>query len=225
MLDRVDQNVGRLLKHLEAQKQLDNTLIIFLSDNGGCAEWTESGFDGSSGLKFKVHIGADKHYAHEGGISTPFILYWPGGINQKNKIDHRPGHITDVMATCLDVAGVRYANIPTDRKLLPLERMSLVPVMQGKPTPERTICVEHEGNRMIRQGDWKLVSANYKQNRWELYNIKTDRSEQHDLATQQPDRVRAMANAYDTWAATRNVVDRDQISPFKGKTITESVEK
>jgi arylsulfatase A-like enzyme len=224
MVDRMDQNIGRVLNKLEEEDQLDNTLIIFLSDNGGCAEWTENGFDKRSGLFYKIHTGKEldemglagtyhhygtgwanvsntlfksyKHYAYEGGISSPTILHWPDRIKRKSEIDYRPAHITDIIATCIKTAGATYPQEFNGHSVLPLEGQSLIAAIKGEPATERVICIEHEGNRMVRKGDWKLVSANYKDNRWELYNIKEDRTERIDLSGKYPGKVKSLSDIY-----------------------------
>jgi arylsulfatase len=226
MVDRIDQNVGRVLADLRKHGQLDNTLILFLSDNGACAEWDPFGFDGESGPKNVLHRGADldemggpasyfsygsgwanagctpfrlyKHYAHEGGIGTPFIVHWPASMKRKGEIDHRPAHLVDLMATFTDVAGAAYPQRYRDRDVLPLEGQSLLPVLRGERTEERTLCFEHEGHRAVRAGRWKLVAIH--KGAWELYDLQTDRNELIDLAAKQPDRVKELAARYDAWA-------------------------
>jgi len=177
MVDRMDQNIGRVVDDLRKNAQLDNTLIMFLSDNGACAEWDPWGFDGASGPKNVLHTGADleamggpesylsygsgwanasntpwrlyKHYAHEGGVSTPFLVHWPAGMTRKNEIDHRPAHLIDLMVTCAAVAGTAY---PRRADLVPAEGVSLLPAVRGEPAGPRTLYWEHEGNRAVRDG-------------------------------------------------------------------------
>jgi len=139
-----------------------------------------------------------KHYAHEGGISTPFIVHWPRGLKSKG-ITHAIGHEIDVMPTCLEAAGVPY---PTTSKAgtapPPLEGKSLLPVLQGRGIAERSLFWEHEGNCAVREGKWKLVSRF--PDSWELYDMERDRTEMRNLADQYPDRVREMIADYAAWA-------------------------
>jgi len=229
MVDRMDQNIGRVLTHLKKTKQLDNTLIFFLSDNGGCAEWDPWGFDESSGPKNTLHSGADlktvggpqsyvsygsgwanvsntpwrlyKHYNHEGGIRTPLIVHWPVGVKTKpGALTTQPGYITDFMPTLLELCGASY---PSGK--LAMEGINLTPALVGKPLPPRSIFIEHEGNKSVRDGDWKLVGLAGKP--WELYNLTLDPTELTDVASREPVRVAALARAWDAWAERCNVVE------------------
>jgi len=223
MVEIMDRNIGRVIDDLRTHGQLDNTLILFTADNGACAEWDPYGFDINSGPQNVLHRGDDlrkmgqpgtyhsygsawanacntpwrlyKHYAHEGGISSPLIAHWPKTISRKNSIDHQPAHIIDLMPTFVAVSGATYpASMPG------MEGTSLLPALQGKrvsrPAP---IFWEHEGNRAIRIGKWKAVAVDPK-GRWELYDIDTDRTELHDLASQHPERVKEMVTLWERWA-------------------------
>lgn len=226
MVDRMDQNIGRVVADLRAHDEIENTLILFLSDNGACAEWDSWGFDGSSGPNNVLHRGPEldtmggpesylsygsgwanagntpwrlyKHYGHEGGISTPLIVHWPARMKRQGEIDARPGHIIDVMPTLLEVAGATYPERLRDHPILPPEGQSLLPALRAEPPAERTLYFEHEGHRAVREGTWKLVARAGQP--WELYNIEADRTEQNDLAAQHPDRVTKMAQLWDAWA-------------------------
>jgi arylsulfatase len=139
-----------------------------------------------------------KHYAHEGGIATPFIVHWPAGIESKG-ITHTIGHEIDVMPTCLELAGVSYPATSKDGAAPPpLEGKSLVPVFKGKPLADRSLFWEHEGNSAVREGKWKLVSRF--PDAWELFDMEQDRTEMHNLTDRYPDRVRKMADDYASWA-------------------------
>ena len=133
-----------------------------------------------------------KHWVHEGGISTPLIAHWPAGIAGRGELRHEPGHLIDVMATCVDLAGATY---PTEREgesIHPLEGVSLRPAFAGEPLDRKApIFFEHEGNRAVRDGRWKLV-AKGPAGAWELYDMVADRTELNDLAAEQPERVAAM---------------------------------
>jgi arylsulfatase len=147
-----------------------------------------------SNAPFRRH----KQSNHEGGIATPCIAWWPALISPGGTITHQPGHITDLMATCLEVAGVTYPDRFHDRRVLPPAGQSLLPIFRGETWPQpRTLAWATSGNRAIRVGSWKLVSS--KGAAWELYDLATDRTELHDLASQHPDRVAAMAAAFARW--------------------------
>ncbi len=139
-----------------------------------------------------------KHWVHEGGISTPLIAHWPTGITAKGELRKQPGHLIDIAATCADLAGATY---PKDAP--PLEGKSLAPAFADKPLDRDAIYWEHEGNRAVRAGDWKLVAKHG--GAWELYDISKDRTESKDLAATEAERVKAMAAKYDAWAKRANV--------------------
>ena len=124
-----------------------------------------------------------KHWVHEGGISTPLVVHWPAGIKRRGELVKQPGHLIDIMATCVDVAGAAYPKELNGQAIQPLEGKSLVPAFDGKPIEREAIYWEHEGNRAIRVGNWKLV-AKGPAGAWELYDIDRDRTELHDLASQ-----------------------------------------
>lgn len=218
-IDRLDQSVGRVLAKVKELGQEENTLILFLADNGGCAEEINRGKPGvppggvdsymsyglpwanASNTPFRLY----KHWVHEGGISSPFIAYWPAVIKQKNAISRQPAHLVDLMATCLDVAGVAYPKTYKGKDVTPLEGKSLLPIFEGKQRKGHdAIYWEHEGNRAVREGKWKLVSRFPDQ--WELYDLEADRTEMKDLASAQPARVKRMAAMYEVWAARVGVV-------------------
>ena len=227
MVDRMDQCIARVVAHLKATGQFDNTLIVFLSDNGACAEWDPWGFDGKSGPDNILHAGADlktvggpasyvsygsgwanacntpwrlyKHYGHEGGIRTPCIVHWPAGLGgAKGRLVTAPGHITDLLPTLLDAAGAPFPKERDGVALLPPEGLSLLPLLRGGAAPERAVCMEHEGHRSIREGGWKLVAVEGRA--WELYDMARDPVEMHDLAAAQPERVARMAAVWEAWA-------------------------
>lgn len=213
MIERMDQNIGRLIAALKVNGQYENTLIVFLSDNGGCAENTNNrnlndttklvGQRGSyntydmpwanvSNTPFRKY----KHYMHEGGIITPCILQWPQAIRPQKVYLSSTGHVTDLMPTALELAG---ATAPAG-----IAGQSLSYLWKNKKAPERTICWEHEGNRAIRSGNWKLVK-DLEDADWELYDISADPSETRNLANQYPDRVNNMKKEYEAWAQNMHV--------------------
>jgi arylsulfatase len=146
-----------------------------------------------------------KHWVHEGGIATPLIAHWPAGIKAHGELRAQPGHLIDLLATCLDVAGAKYPTEFNGQKITPLEGRSLVPAFAGQPIEREAIFWEHEGNRAIRMGPWKLV-AKSPAGPWELYDLDADRSEMNDLARQQPDRVNDMVARWEAWAKRAHVL-------------------
>jgi arylsulfatase A-like enzyme len=220
-VDCMDRNIGRVIDDLKQHGQLDDTLILFLSDNGACAEWDPFGFDGSSGPKNVLHKGEElermgsattyhsygsgwanagntpfrlyKHYCHEGGISTPFIVHWPKRIAAKNEFRNQVGHIIDLMPTCVEIAGAIY----------PMEGKSLLPAFADKLLDRSALYWEHEGNRAMREGDWKLVARSGKE--WELYDMVNDRVEMTNLSSAMPDKVKELAEKWEAWAKRCNV--------------------
>jgi arylsulfatase A-like enzyme len=234
MVDRMDQAVGRVVADLKQNGVLENTLIVFLSDNGACAEWDPWGFDGTSGARNVLHQGAAlhevggpgsyisygsgwanacntpwrlyKHYGQEGGISTPLIIHWPAAIKANGALRTEPGHIIDLMATFADVSGARYPTTMNDQPIAPMEGKSLVPAFANQPLGRELLAWEHEGNRAIRAGKWKLVALRGEP--WELYDIENDRVELHDLAEKHPDLVRELAEKWEAWALRVQAVPR-----------------
>ncbi|MDO8927807.1 MAG: arylsulfatase, partial [Bacteroidota bacterium] len=164
-----------------------------------------------SNTPFRMH----KHWVHEGGISTPFIAFYPEQI-KKGKLIHQPGHITDLMTTFADYAGGKYPETFNGNPITPMEGVSLKNAFSGKKMKrEQSIFWEHEGNRAMRDGDWKLVSQyNYGQKKfmgWELYNLKNDRSELNDLSAEQANRKKQMIQEYEKWADRVGVVSKEKL--------------
>ncbi len=213
MVDRLDQNIGRLMTHLEEKGVADNTLVIFLSDNGACpykvdrtpdidpgpresyrtynSEWANAG-----NTPFRLY----KQYSHEGGIATPFIVRWPAGITAPGTRSNQVGHLVDMMPTLLSVAGATYPTTFAGYAVLPMEGIDLASVFAGEIIEERPpIYWEFWGNRAVREGPWKLVAERSKD--WELYNVEEDRTELVNLAEREPERLARMAAMYDAWAA------------------------
>lgn len=144
-----------------------------------------------------------KHFVHEGGISTPLIAHWPQGISAKNEFRQTPSHLIDLMATCVDLSGAIYPQEFKGHKIQAMEGMSLRTVFSGDQLPERHILFEHEGNAAIRKGDWKLVGQKVMAkesthtDRWELYNIKDDRSELNDLSSDFPEKFEELRSLFE----------------------------
>ena len=162
-----------------------------------------------------------KHWVHEGGISTPLIVHWPDKIKEGGEFRAVPAHLIDIMATCVDVSGASYPQSYREQVIQPMEGRSLVPAFHNMPLEREAIYWEHEGNRAVRMGKWKLVSKVSKRNsfiwdkthelsldHWELFDMEKDRTEMHDLAAEHPDLVRKMADMWMTWAARTGTVPR-----------------
>ena len=257
MVTGMDRNIGRLLADLRASGQLDNTLILFLSDNGACAEWEPFGFEmlpapnpvpgtglnqGTQALPNRIYRGDElatmgqagsfpsygsgwanacntpwrlyKHYGHEGGIGTPLIAHWPASVGKdkdNGRFVREPAHLIDLMATCVDIAGAKYPEEWNGKNVLPMEGVSLRPLLapsagHSASLSPRLLGWEHEGNRAFREGKWKLVSLAAAP--WELYDMEADRVEMNDLAASQPERVKNMSSKWEAWAKRTNVLPR-----------------
>lgn len=234
MIDRMDQDIGRVIADLRATAELDHTLTFFLSDNGACAEWDPFGFDVSSSPNNILHRGDDlarmgsrgtyhsmgsgwanasntpwrmyKHYSHEGGISTPCIVHWPAGFRRRNAMESAPTHLIDLMPTMVEASGAEYPERLGTRQILPMAGTSLMPALRGEPLPQRTLYFEHEGTRAVRDGRYKLTAL--RGEAWKLYDMERDRTEIEDLASQQPQRVAALAKKWDQWA------EENQVTPL-----------
>ncbi len=261
MVDRMDAGVGKIVAELKRTGTLDNTLILYMQDNGGCAEpqgrtgnknhpnidrpakptfpplapdallppgsvppQTRDGFPVRMGPKATpgpadtyVAYGRGwanvsntpfreyKHWVHEGGISTPLIAHWPKGISAKGELRTQPAHLIDVMATCVELSGATYPAKVGEHAIAPPEGKSLTPAFANKPIDREAIYWEHEGNRAVRAGDWKLV-AKGPGAAWELYDIAADRVESSDLAAKEPERAKKMAAMWEAWATRAKVL-------------------
>jgi arylsulfatase A-like enzyme len=250
MIDRMDQGVGKIVAELKRTGQLDNTLILYMQDNGGCAEnmgrveqknhpnilrpekptlpamksmdfaaagsvpaQTRDGYPVRMGDKVMpggpdtyVAYGRGwanvsntpfreyKHWVHEGGISTPLIAHWPKGIAARGELTKTPGHLIDIAATCYDLAGAKYP----EKDATPLEGRSLVPAFAGKGVDRDALYWEHEGNRAVRVGDYKLVAKHNQP--WELYDLAKDRVESNNLAAAMPEKVKELSAKYQAYA-------------------------
>lgn len=148
-----------------------------------------------------------KHWVHEGGISTPLIVHWPAGIKAKNEWRSQPGHLIDIMATCVDVAGATYPNTFNDKTIIPAEGHSLAPAFADDTVVERPLFWEHEGNKAVRLGKYKLVSRWSKnaEYNWELYDLEADRSETNNLIAQAPEKAKELEGIWKTWAQKAGV--------------------
>ena len=247
-IDSMDQGIGKIISALEKNGQLQNTLIIFLSDNGGCEEsieslmpkflisegfarkYTRSGEEVRFGNKKKIIPGAEntyqsygvawanlsncpfrkyKHWTHEGGIATPFIMHWPENIKANGELRHQQAQLTDVMATIVNITRSPYPEEYNKNKIFPLEGTSLVPIFNNRDNAKGKLFFEHEGNAAVRDGEWKLVK-DYPDD-WELYNMEADRTELCNLIEKFPGRAKNMINLYEEWAARVGVIPREKI--------------
>ncbi len=218
-VDRMDQNIGKLLAQLEKMGELDNTIIFFLSDNGATAEEVNRSPDAEIGTAASfVSYGQNwgnvsntpyrlyKSMEHEGGIITPLIVHWPKGIAGAGQLIRQTVHINDIMPTCLDIAGAAYPDRYEGNKILALNGQSFASWLQ-KPAEEaeRQLFWEHEGNKAVRQGDWKLVKRH--EQPWELYHLKEDPTELNDLSEAHPDLFNRLQKDWRDWAEEAGVRD------------------
>ena len=269
MVTLMDQGIGNVVEALEQKGQLENTVIIYLQDNGACAEeleWLQNDSENTTdipllpnalqtrtvplttrdGKAVKLMKAAMpgtpesytayglnwanvsntpfreyKHWVHEGGISSPLIVHWPKKIKDGGAYRHQPTHLIDIMATCLDISGSPYPDYFDGNDIIPLEGTSLVPAFDDKELIRDAIFWEHEGNRAVRMGEWKLVSKAAKrqpyiwdqieeidQSAWELFNIEADRTEMANLAHSHPELVKKMSAMWASWAKRTGTIPR-----------------
>jgi len=224
MVDSLDQGIGRVLEALEQSGASENTLVLFFSDNGGCAslpidqdgyraynrgktiggkesyEFVGPGWGWAQSAPFRKH----KAWTYEGGIATPLIARWPGKI-QAGSVTSEVGHVVDLLPTFVEAAGTAYPARYNGNEILPVEGRSLIPVFTGRPNQtERAVFWHLYGNRAVRQGKWKLVWG-VTRGQWELYDMDADRTETNDLASQHAERVREMSARWQEWAAISEV--------------------
>ena len=213
MVDRMDREIGRVLDQLRTMKAFDNTLICFASDNGASAEQIirgdmhdptaplgsaksylglGPGWSTAANTPFRKH----KHWTHEGGISTPLIAHWPAGIAAKGELRRAPGHLVDIAPTMLELAGLPAPKTfhEESRPLFP-GRSLVASFAKEDVRPHEPLFFKHQDNRALRVGDWKITAAGA-DGSWELYDLATDRSERHDLAAQQPEKVKELAGLW-----------------------------
>jgi arylsulfatase len=211
MVDRMDREIGRVLEQLRAMNAWDNTLIIFLSDNGADATvmvrgdghdqhapmgsaatflCLGPGWASASNSPFRRH----KVWVHEGGISTSCIFHFPNRIKAAGELRHSPAHVIDFVPTVLQLAGAESPAKWNDHQRPPLPGKSLIALFEkDSPINRDAIYWQHEGNRAIRVGDMKLVSEHENKSAWELYDLAADRIESKNLAAAQPERVKEMS--------------------------------
>jgi len=244
-VEQMDRGIGTIVAALREQGRLDNTLLLFLADNGGCAEELTSGWRGTSiptktldgrpvfngnnpermpgpeetyqsygvpwanasNTPFRLY----KHFVHEGGIASPLVAHWPAKLEGRGVILDGPGHVIDIVSTCLDAAGSEPISQRDGTTMQPPEGVSLLGILRGESTEQRAIFWEHEGNRAVRLGRWKLV-ARHKQP-WQLFDLDEDRTEMNDLAGEKPDLLGALKTTYQQWAERAGVVPWPPVRP------------
>ncbi|MBE9583476.1 arylsulfatase [Mucilaginibacter sp. JRF] len=227
---RMDQNIGRLLKELKAKKQFDNTLIVFLSDNGGCAEpYKELGGGKMEEINDPLKYGAIsygtgwantsntpfkkwKNQTYEGGMAAPFIACWPNGLKgREGKWTNTPYHVIDMLPTFLELAGADYPKTYNGNAIIPNEGISMLPAWKtGSGKLHDYFYWEHEENCAIRHGKWKGVKR-LPDGAWELYDLEQDRTERYDIAAQHKDVVKDLDEKWQQWADTHKVFPKGTI--------------
>jgi arylsulfatase len=238
MVDRLDHNIGRLVKHLETTGQLGNTLIVFFSDNGACPYQrlrspgvppgpanSDIAYDARWANMCNTPLRLYKQYAHHGGTLTPMIAHWPEGIQARGQFSRFTSHLVDLMPTVVELSGAEYPSEFKGQKVLPMEGVSLVPAFEGdrdgpvsgSPSrldrSNRPIFWEFAGNHAVRDGNWKLVAERSKD--WELYDLSTDRSETEDLRVQLPEKVAQLASVYEAWAMRSGARSHEKCQAMK----------
>lgn len=241
MIDRVDQNIGKLVQWLKTNDQYENTLIMFLSDNGGCAEGGILGrgefydiekrnqqpansygtaWANASNTPFRLY----KHFAHEGGTATPFIMHWPQQMKPSHHWFREPAQLIDIMPTIVDISGVAYPRTYQGNQIPALDGISLRPALNANSlNRENPIFIEHENNAFVRADDWKLVgrgvtpASGLTPQKWELYDIKQDRTELNNLSESHPEKVKELSTQWQAWAKRVGVFPKQKQTAKKIK--------
>jgi arylsulfatase len=215
MVDRVDQEIGRLIVQLKSMDAFQNTILFFLSDNGASAEimirgsghdpdmpmgsaysylCLGPGYASAANTPFRRY----KHWNHEGGIATPLIVHWPEGIRDRGIIRENPGHVVDLLPTVLQLAGGEFTDTRNGMEVPALHGKSLIPAFyEDHSVDPEFIFFSHRGNRALRMGKWKIVSAAIDDDKWFLYDLSTDRAEQNDLSKEYPEQFKAMISKWE----------------------------
>ena len=274
MTTLMDEGIGQVVDALAAKGVIENTLIIYLQDNGACAEeldWIKNrpaekdliamkpgelqtemipfvtrdgkpvklmkdawpgppesytayglSWANASNTPFREY----KHWVHEGGIASPLIVHWPAKIKEGGAFRTAPTHLIDIMATCVAVSGGQYPKTYNQQPIQPMEGKSLVPAFANQALEREAIYWEHEGNRAVRMGKWKLISKASKKHsfvwdkidelaieNWELFDMEEDRTEMNDVAAEHPEMVRKMADMWLVWGKRTGIVPR----PYKNE--------
>ena len=225
MIDRTDREIGRLLDQLRAMNAYEDTLVLFLSDNGASAEiliragghdptapagseathlCLGAGWSTCCNAPFRRH----KIWVHEGGVATPLVAHWPNGIPARGELCHDAGHVVDFLPTILELAGMPPEDIPLPSGAPKLPGESLVPALTGEGTVDHAhIYFHHSGNRALRVDNWKIVSGSEKpegtpDDQWALYDLSTDRCEMVDRAAERPEKLRDMQREWEALEST-----------------------
>lgn len=235
MVDNMDHHIGRMLAYLRQRGELDNTYVLFMSDNGadgnspidlpGNREWMASDFDNSlknMGRKGSyidygaqwAQVGATpfpffKGFTSQGGTTVPVILRHPSLKAQAGQLNGQFFHVMDIMPTILELAGVEHPGTQfRGREVQPMQGVSMLPGLHGKAMPERAIGWELFGRRALRKGDWKMTWMNppYGTAQWQLYNLAKDPAETHDLARQEPAKLAELLQEWDAYVKRNNVL-------------------
>ena len=224
MVDNMDQNIGRVVNLLKEQGEFENTLFLFLTDNGASHErdkrayknYKPTGKEKMGGVMTYECIGFNwaqvantplarhKTTSHEGGVNTPLIAHWPKGIKSSTGWDHQAAHLVDIMSTFIELGEAEYSKNFNGKISMPLQGVSLVPSFSAKPIAQRTTPIGYNFGRGkgVRVENWKLVS--YQNGPWELYDMKNDRTETKNLASKMPEKTTGMIKLYDQWFSTAN---------------------
>lgn len=229
MVDRVDQNLSRLLSRLETLGRADNLLVVFLSDNGASPYWRTDaamlakdrlpgdpqsnweiglGWANASNTPFRLY----KRNQHEGGILTPMIAWWSKGVAQPGGFVREPSHIIDLMPTFIELAGAEYPEKFAGKPNPPLPGKSLMPLLRGAPRePHEALYFLLFDHAAIRKGDWKLSRVDGKD--WELFNLAEDRSETQNRAAQNPEMVNAIEAKFSEWMKAVGMLNYNNPTP------------
>ena len=217
MLDSVDQNIGRLLKKLKEQNKLENTIIMFASDNGACAEKSgakvfSKNIEDFGNVASYETVGQHwatvqntpfrkwKNASHEGGIRTPFIINYPNKIKHPGSIYHGPAHFIDIMPTAIELSGASYPTHYKGKPVTPMQGVSILPALNSEAlTREQPLCWKWRNGGAVRQGNWKAV---YSGKKWELFDFTKDHNESNDLSKEYPEKMNIMKKLHQDWYAS-----------------------
>ncbi len=216
MVDRVDQSLGKIFAKLKQQKKFENTLIMFASDNGACAEDPRvtnrsTNIEDFGKINSYEVVGENwatvqntplrywKNYSHEGGIRTPFIVSWPDFIKKRGSINDEPGHFIDIMSTLVALTGAQYPVTYNGNPIIPMQGVSLLPAFNGDPIErEKPLFWQWSRGGGIREGDMKAVFWN---DQWELFDLKDNPNETNDLSDRQPEKLQSLKAQWENWYA------------------------
>ncbi|XOV92549.1 MAG: arylsulfatase [Bacteroidota bacterium] len=214
MVDRVDQSIGKIIAKLKQQKKYENTLIMFASDNGACAEDPRvsnrsTNIEDFGKISSYEVVGENwatvqntplrywKNYSHEGGIRTPFIVSWPNYIKEKGSINNQTGHFIDIMSTLVELSGAEYPVTFNGNPIIPMQGVSLMPTFKGDPIHrDKPIYWQWSRGGGIREGNIKAVFWN---DQWELYDLTNNPNETNNLSNVEPEKLQDLINKWERW--------------------------